>query len=102
FASRSRRFMFSLLSKYAVSFSDSISRHNSIGTITAVGSPLSSETYCISSIRNLQQKPYARKSIAARFDPARPALQFLTMHAEAMGIGTNYPGESKRRAVARL
>jgi hypothetical protein len=33
------------LEQIAVSFSDSISRHSSIGTITAVGSPLSSDTY---------------------------------------------------------
>ena len=34
--------------RYAVSRSDSISRHKEIGTITAVGSPPSFETYWIS------------------------------------------------------
>jgi hypothetical protein len=36
--------MVELLSKYAVSFSDSISRHNSMGTITLTGLPSASET----------------------------------------------------------
>jgi hypothetical protein len=40
--------MVSLFNKYAVSLSDSISRQSSMGTMTAVGSPLSLETICIS------------------------------------------------------
>jgi len=40
--------MVSLFNKYAVSRSDSISRLNSMGTMTAVGSPLSVETNWIS------------------------------------------------------
>ena len=40
--------MVSLFNKYAVSRSDSISRQSSMGTMTAVGSPLSLETIWIS------------------------------------------------------
>ena len=37
-----------LFNKYAISRSDSISRQSSMGTMTAVGSPLSLETIWIS------------------------------------------------------
>lgn len=43
-AARRRSFIPLDLSKYAVSRSEAISLHNSIGTITAVGSPASLET----------------------------------------------------------
>jgi hypothetical protein len=47
-AARSRCLIASDLSKYAVSRSEAISRHNSIGTITAVGSPAWLETIWMS------------------------------------------------------
>jgi hypothetical protein len=47
-ACRRRDFIASLLNKYAVSRSDWISRQSSMGTMTAVGSPLSPETIWIS------------------------------------------------------
>ena len=60
FASRRRRFIVSDLRRYAVSRSDSISRHNEIGTITAVGSPLSLETYWISTSINYSVLRFSR------------------------------------------
>ena len=54
FAARSRCFIVSDLSRYAVSRSEAISRQSSIGTITAVGSPASLETNWMSASATTQ------------------------------------------------
>ena len=57
--------MVSLFNRYAVSRSDSISRQSSIGTMTAVGSPLSLETIWISEFAtSLVYNPEAAPELA--------------------------------------
>jgi hypothetical protein len=50
FAASKRCFITSLFNKYAVSHSDWSSCHKVMGTMTATGVPLSSETYCMFSL----------------------------------------------------
>ena len=60
--------------RYAVSRSDSISRHKEIGTITAVGSPPSFETYWISAPAiNYSVLPLSTRGLAERSRESRPA-----------------------------